>query len=293
MMFKFLLINIILIINLKNEIKNEVSTNIMHTFSTLYSILDLVWNGVVGFFDALNPCYSFSLYYHSTTVKRILNSVVFINGSLLLFNFVLHTIGNQVPHMSTLNWIGWFFPMWMFSDYVNRVLQNEMMEKLCMDKYSKKEKEMKEKKVCRSRQITDVLYETVFFACIHFLLFISNSYWSKTLYLIGYSLVASYSMLAYRLTYTQFSLQQKFKLFEKYWVYFIFYGLPYGMVYILLPPPISFPCFYILMAWTLPNTLNVLPRKGFILPFKIFYVPEYLVNSISMALPKIMNKKKD
>ena len=190
--------------------------------------------------------------------------------------------------------------MWIFSDYANRSLQAELMEKLYASKYEKKSELVSSKSVSnknitevnRSKQITDILYETMFFSCIHVLLFLSNSYWSKTLYLIGYSLVCSYSLLSHRLIYTQYSLQDRMKLFEKYWVYFIFYGLPYGLVYILLPTPISYPCFYILVGWTLPNTLHVLPKKGLILPFKIFYIPEYLVNCVSILLPKVLQRKK-
>lgn len=259
------------------------------SFSFVISLVTLIWNGVSGFFDALNPLYPLSLYYHSKNMKRILNSVMLANVAILISNYVLYSIGEYVYILSYLNWIVWFVPMWIFSDYVNRSLQTEMMDKLCADKYAKKENS--KPSINTSKQITDVLYETIFFACIHLLLFISNSYWSKTLYLIGYSLVCSYSLMSYRLIYTQYSLQDRMKLFEKYWVYFIFYGLPYGLVYVLLPTPISYPVFYILVSWTLPNTLRVLPKKGLILPFKIFYIPEYLVNCLSLMIPKILQKK--
>lgn len=266
------------------------------TISFIYAILNLIG----GFVDAVNPRYPLSLYYHSKNMRRIFNSIIMINTLLLVSNYVLYSIGKYLSFLNYFNWIVWFIPMWIFSDYANRSLQSELMDLMYKSKYEKKSELVRSESVSsknvtesnRSKQITDILYETLFFACIHVLLFLSNSFWSKTLYLMGYSLVCSYSLLSYRLIYTQNSLQNRMKLFEKYWIYFIFYGLPYGLIYVLLPTPVSYPCFYMLVGLTLPNTMHVLPKQGFILPFKIFYIPEYLVNYVGILLPKVLQKKK-
>ena len=63
----------------------------------------------------------------------------------------------------------------------------------------------------------------------------------------------------------------------------MFYGMPFAVIYVFLPMPISYPCYYMLTTICLPNTLHIYPRESlmWILPFKIFYIPEFMVNQVS------------
>ena len=188
----------------------------------------------------------------------------------------------------------WLLPIWIVSDYNNRSVQTEMMSILCQQKMlqqKKSEGECNEKPQSNiTNKITDTVYEGIFFMSMHIILFISRGFWSLIFYIFGFSLLCAYSLMSFRLNYNNVTLNKKIKLFEKYWIYFLFYGIPYTLIYVLIPASLSFPCFHLMSSLTLPKTINALPKKNLQMPLKIFYIPELLVNRITIIALYIKEK---
>jgi hypothetical protein len=280
-----------------------------YMYHFIIHLMDLIWNGFLGAYDAIKPWYTLSLYYRSTTMKKLINPLIYWNCFVLMSNMLIYYIVNNST-LYALVWILWVGPIWIVSDTVNRYYQDEIMRTLCQSKSSKKKSNIvndastsspsvppspitvntpKKQERTLANKITDIVYENLFFLCMHVLITLSNSMWSKTLYCIGYSLTCSYSLMSYRLNYNSLTFSQKLKMFEKYWVYFLFFGLPFTMLYVFLPSPLSYPCYYILAGIALPNTVNVVPRKSikWMLPFRIFYIPEFLVHQVSHIMKSL------
>ena len=260
----------------------------IYVYHFLLHVIDSLWNGFLGTYDAIKPWYTLSLYYRSSTMKKLFNPLIYWNSFMLLCNGLIYYIVKNNALYGFV-WFFWLLPMWIVSDTVNRWYQDEIMKTLCKLKSSKQGSEndvTPKKQRTLSNKITDIVYENLFFACMHILILLSHSMWSMTLYCVGYSLMCSYSLMSYRFNYNGFTFSQKLKMFEKYWVYFLFFGLPFTFTYILLPNPLSYPCYYILASIALPNTVNIVPRKSvkWMLPFRIFYIPEFLVHQVSHIL---------
>ena len=253
-----------------------------------------VWYGISGAFDSINPQYPISLYYHSTRIKKIYNTFIFWNLFILTCNAIIYIMPQNDAWFSRIIYLGWFMPIWIVSDYINRITQIEMMKILLKQKSDSRNKDSRNKSNSTvTNKITDIIYEGAFFISMHIILSLSQSFWSIFIYLIGYSLMCSYSFMSFRLNYEQIPLKKKIKLFEKYWIYFLFYGLPYAFVYISLPAPLSYPCFHLLSSLTLPNIINLLPKNNskWAFPFEIFYIPQLLVNRIAIIILYITAKK--
>ena len=252
-------------------------------YHLLLPLFSALWFGMS---DAINPQYPIELYYKSRTMRRYFNTFIHWN----LFVFVCNALIFFAPSVSgkwfaMIMFLCWFLPVWVISDYINRSVQSEMMLLLCKQKANQTEKFIVERKNDTkpniANKITDSVYEGVFFTSMHILLFISQNFWSLIFYILGFSLLCSYSLMSYRLNYNNIPLNKKIKLFEKYWLYFLFYGMPYTLIYIILPASLSYPCFHLVSSLTLPNTINALPKKN-LQPLKIFYLPELLVNRITI-----------
>jgi len=254
-----------------------------------------IWYGIIGAFDAINPQYPISLYYHSTRMKKIFNTFIYWNLFILSCNTIIYVIPQNYVWFSRIIYLCWFMPIWIISDYMNRITQIEMMNTLLKQKQkSNSKKKSTSSELTITNRITDIIYEGAFFMSMHVILSLSQSFWSIIIYLTGYSLMCSYTLMSFRLNYEHISLKKKIKLFEKYWIYFLFYGLPYALLYINLPAPISYPCFHLLSSLTLPNTINSLPKNNakWAFPFEIFYIPQLLVNRIAIIILYITDNKK-
>jgi hypothetical protein len=282
------------------------------TFRLFIPLIVGLYYGMSGTIDAVNPQWSISLYYHSSRMRRFFNTFIHWNLFVFVCNAVIYFIPQRNAWLDGMISLFWLLPIWIVSDYNNRCTQGEMMSILCKQKSNMKtlsntvspskasesSKPTSRVKIPESQitsKITDVIYEGVFFMSMHILLSISRGFWSLIFYIFGYSLLCAYSLMSFRLNYGGVSLKNKIKLFEKYWVYFFFYGLPYALMHIILPASLSYPCFHLVASLTLPNTINALPRKNlqWTLPFKIFYLPELLVNRITIVALYITRKIKE
>jgi hypothetical protein len=252
------------------------------------------WYGIIGSIDAINPQYPISLYYHSTRIKKNFNTFIYWNLFVLICNTLIYIVPQNNVWFSRIIYAFWFMPIWILSDYINKIAQIDMMHILLKQKRNLKKKKGSYGESTITNKVTDIIYEGVFFMSMHIILSISKGFWSKIIYLTGYSLICSYSLMSFRLNYEHIPLKKKIKLFEKYWIYFLFYGLPYALLYISFPAPISYPFFHLLSSLTLPNTINSAPKNNskWVFPFEIFYIPQLLANRIAIIILYLTDYKK-
>ena len=104
------------------------------------NVFKSVANGCLGVWDATNPTYPISLTYHTGTIRNLFLSVFTWNSFILVGNAFLYSrvvTYTDSPYIYALVWMSWFFPMWLLSEYNNRIYQSEMMDLLCKNKYNK------------------------------------------------------------------------------------------------------------------------------------------------------------
>jgi hypothetical protein len=238
-------------------------------------------NGLYGILDALGVRYPASLFYHSKRIREIYVKCLSWNAFVLLVNLIIwwYSASFRFYHTAFV-WCAWILPMWGLSEFVNKRERDKLMHTLCQNKYKKESQQENDWK----RVIADFVYEFAIISIMCGVLSVAN-FLSSSLYIIGYSWIYSYNLMSYRMIYKNMRFHERLEFFETYWLYFLFFGLPFSVIYVAFPLELSYPLFYSAMLVFAPNTLHVYPRKplSWFLPFKIFFVPEYLVNQLSLS----------
>lgn len=242
-----------------------------------------VKNALLGIVDACNFQYPVSLCYRSKRIRASMLPATYWNVFVLCMNLLLIATSSVTAH---LVWIAWILPMWILSQIINQKARDDMMHQLCKFKYPNSTGE----KTSVKNTIVDNIYEFALFLFASALLTVSNT---SIVYIVGYSWISSYNMMVYRLKYKSMNLHQRMAFFEKYWFYFLLYGLPFSAVYALFSTSISYPIYYMMTTILIPNTLHVAPRESldWFLPIKIFSIPEYFLNTVSLKVVKPIHKK--
>lgn len=209
-----------------------------------------------GIYDSLGLWTVGNLIYKSSRIKKFLYKIaplyiVYSTVNLVWWGlyetYILEHKSTIMYYCISCAWWGlWFIPMFAITKILYFKQYVELWELIYAKKNSKKSKKSKTRKSSQSskrqdtwKYISELLYGIVLIVAYTVQLFVVDYFIpiqsiSTIVSVIMFSWSVSWTVFEYRFIYESKDLFQRTRYFERRWLYFLGYGLPFSIVYYLL-----------------------------------------------------------
>ena len=215
-----------------------------------------------GILDSLSPQYPLHLLGKSSQVKNIIGISVGFNFLIFVFN-VYYSYYVSQWYQNTWNWfypgyvIFWAIPSFTAALVLNATWSGQLAKLVCKEKYGEPKHQY---------GYIETIYGTFLIYIFHAMLTtvkysVSVSVLRLPILYMGYAWLSGFYLFETRLIYKGYTLPQRIEFLQRRWLYFLGYGTPLALIYMILPYNTVYTMYYFLSDMMVLNTIHLKPKK--------------------------------
>lgn len=281
----------------KGKMKNPYTISIMsHEFDVF----------VGGIRDSLSPQYPLHQLWESSRIKKIIGTSLAFNSIVFIYNvYYTYFVGAWYP--SAWQWfypifyVTWVIPSFTAALFLNSMWSSQLANLVCETKYgaagataSSVSDPRQANKQAKQQQYAyiEFMYGTFLIYIFHAMLGlvklgVSLSIIRLPILYLGYAWLSGFYLFETRLIYKGYTLPQRIEFLQRRWLYFLGYGTPLALIYMIFPYDIVYTLYYLLSDLMVLNTIHLQPKRyEKLVSLPIFGVVQSFTNWLTQLLPK-------
>lgn len=224
--------------------------------------IDVLFGGIR---DSLSPQYPLHLLWTSRKIKKIIGISVAFNFLIFLYN-VYYTYFVKSWYSYSWQWIYpiyfvlWVVPSFSAALFLNSNWSSELANLVCKEKYGQQPQSGSQNSYIETMYGTFLIY--IFHAMLGVIKWtISVSIIRIPVLFMGYAWLSGFYLFETRLIYKGYTLPQRIEFLQRRWLYFLGYGTPLALIYMIFPYNIVYTMYYLLSDLMVLNTIHLQPKR--------------------------------